>query len=236
MTGAALKRELKAAGTPERAAGAARYFKTGKGEYGEGDVFIGISAPVLRKIEARYWTLSLDELQMLLEAKEHEVRIAALEILVHQHKRGAEKPRRQILKLYMRNTRFINNWDLVDCSCREIVGGHLKTGSRTLLTRLAKSKSLWERRIAMVSTMALVWDGEFDDALRVAEILLDDRHDLIHKAMGWVLRELGDEDRAVLLGFLRKYYERVPRTALRYAIEHFSAAERKKILKGELPV
>jgi len=157
MTGAALKRELKAAGTPERAAGAARYFKTGKGEYGEGDVFIGISAPVLRKIEARYWTLSLDELQMLLEAKEHEVRIAALEILVHQHKRGAEKLRRQILKLYMRNTRFINNWDLVDCSCREIVGGHLKTGSRTLLTRLAKSKSLWERRIAMVSTMALVW-------------------------------------------------------------------------------
>jgi len=233
MTGAALKRELKAAGTPGRAAGAARYFKTGPGEYGEGDVFLGVTTPALRKIEARYRTLGLDELQLLLQAKEHEVRIAALEILVHRHKRGDPALRRQILKMYLRNTRYINNWDLVDCSCREIVGGHLKTGSRKLLAKLAKSKSLWERRIAMVSTMALVWDGEFDDALRVAEMLLDDRHDLVHKATGWVLRELGDEDRAALVSFLRKHYARVPRTALRYAIEHFSPEDRKKMLAGE---
>ena len=233
LTGAALKRELKAAGTPKRAAGAARYFKTGKGEYGEGDVFIGISVPVLRRIESRYRTLSLDELQCLLEAKEHEVRIAALEILVHQHKRGDEALRKLILRMYLRNTQYINNWDLVDCSCREIVGAHLKTGSKTLLTRLAKSKSLWERRIAMISTMALVQGGDLEDALRVAELLLDDTHDLIHKAIGWVLRVVGDKDRTALLRFLQTHYKRVPRTALRYAIEHFPAEQRKKLLAGQ---
>jgi 3-methyladenine DNA glycosylase AlkD len=233
MTGAALKRELKAAGTPERAAGAARYFKTGKGEYGEGDVFVGVTVPLLRKIVSRYSTLSLVEVERLLPAREHEVRSAALLILVAQYEKGDQALRKEILKMYLRNTRYINNWDLVDCSCREIVGAHVLTGSKTLLTKLAKSKSLWERRIAMVSTMALVWDGETEDALRVAEMLLDDRHDLIHKAIGWVLREVGDEDRATLLRFLKNHYERVPRTALRYAIEHFSVEERKRMLAGE---
>jgi 3-methyladenine DNA glycosylase AlkD len=233
MTGAALKRELKAAGTPERAAGAARYFKTGKGEYGEGDVFIGVTVPLLRKIVSRYRTLSLGEVERLLPAREHEVRSAALLILVEQYEKGDETLRKEILKMYLRNTQYINNWDLVDCSCREIVGAHLLTGSNKLLTKLAKSKSLWERRIAMVSTMALVWEGDLEDALRVAEMLLDDRHDLIHKAIGWVLREVGDEDRAALLCFLKMHYERVPRTALRYAIEHFSVAERKRMLAGE---
>jgi 3-methyladenine DNA glycosylase AlkD len=233
MTGAALKRELKAAGTPERAAGAARYFKTGPGEYGEGDVFLGVTVPLLRKIVSRYKTLSLDELQRLLKAKEHECRAAALEILVAQHKRGDEALRKEILEMYLRNTQYINNWDLVDLSCREVVGGHLKTGSKKLLTKLARSKSLWERRIAMISTMALVSEGDVEDALRVAEMLLDDPHDLIHKAIGWVLRVVGDEDQAVLLRFLKKHYERVPRTALRYSIEHFSSEERKNILAGE---
>jgi 3-methyladenine DNA glycosylase AlkD len=233
MTGAALKRELKAAGTPERAAGAARYFKTGPGEYGEGDVFLGVTVPLLRKIVSRYKTLSLDELQRLLKAKEHERRAAALEILVAQHKRGDEALRKEILEMYLRNTQYINNWDLVDLSCREVVGGHLKTGSKKLLTKLARSKSLWERRIAMISTMALVSEGDVEDALRVAEMLLDDPHDLIHKAIGWVLRVVGDEDQAVLLRFLKKHYERVPRTALRYSIEHFSSEERKNILAGE---
>jgi 3-methyladenine DNA glycosylase AlkD len=233
MTGAALKRELKAAGTPERAAGAARYFKTGPGEYGEGDVFLGVTVPLLRKIVSRYKTLSLDELQRLLKAKEHECRAAALEILVAQHKRGDEALRKEILEMYLRNTQYINNWDLVDLSCREVVGGHLKTGSKKLLTKLARSKSLWERRIAMISTMALVSEGDVEDALRVAEMLLDDPHDLIHKAIGWVLRVVGDEDQAVLLRFLKKHYERVPRAALRYSIEHFSSEERKNILAGE---
>jgi 3-methyladenine DNA glycosylase AlkD len=233
MTGAALKRDLKAAGTPKRASGAARYFKTGPGQYGEGDIFIGVTVPALRKIVRQYRELSLAEIERLLTAKEHECRLAALLVLVAQYERGDAMQRREILDLYLRNTQSINNWDLVDASCREIVGAHLRTGSRKPLTKLAKSKSLWERRIAMISTMALVRDGDFEDALRVAEMLLDDSHDLIHKAIGWVLRVVGDEYRAVLVGFLKTHYARVPRTALRYAIEHFSAGERKKMLAGE---
>lgn len=233
MTGAALKRELKAAGTPERAVGAARFFKTGPGQYGEGDIFIGVTVPVLRTIVRRYRTLGLDDVEKLLAAKEHEVRLAALLILVAQYEKGDADTQQRILDLYLHNTQHINNWDLVDCSCREIVGSSLKKGSKKLLYKLAKSKGLWERRIAMVSTMPLVGDGDFEDALCVAEMLLDDTHDLIHKAIGWVLRVVGDVDRTALVEFLRTNYARMPRTALRYAIEHFSAAERKKILAGE---
>jgi 3-methyladenine DNA glycosylase AlkD len=233
LTSAALRRELKAVATPERAAGAARYFKTGPGEYGEGDVFLGVTVPDLRKIVRRYKALRLDEVERLLATGEHEVRSAALLVLVAQYEAGDAAVRRQIFDLYLSNTRYINNWDLVDCSCREIVGTHLLTASRKLLTRLAKSKSLWERRIAMISTMTLVRQGDLADALRVAEMLLDDRHDLIHKAVGWVLREVGDVDRPALLGFLKQHYARVPRTALRYAIEHLSPEERKRILAGD---
>ncbi len=234
-TAAALRRELKQLGTPERAAGAARFFKTGPGEYGEGDVFLGVMVPEVRRIVRRYRALSLAEVERLLASAEHECRLAALLILVAQFERGDEAARRGIFDFYLLNTRYINNWDLVDCSCREIVGEHLKTRSKKLLTRLAKSASLWERRIAVVSTMALVWQGETDEALRLAEALLDDERDLIHKAIGWVLREVGDEDRAALLRFLKQHYDRVPRTALRYAIEHFSLAERKRMLAGAFP-
>jgi 3-methyladenine DNA glycosylase AlkD len=233
MTRAALVRELKDAGTPERATGAARYFKTGAGEYGEGDVFLGITAPVLRKTALRYKSLSLDDLELLLAAKEHECRAAALLILVAQHERADAASRREIMELYLRNTRYINNWDLVDLSCGQIIGVPMRTGSSKLLTKLARSSSLWERRIAMVSTRALIRHGGTEEALRIAELLLDDKHDLIHKALGWVLREVGDEDRPALVGFLQQHYSRMPRTALRYAIEHFSPEERKKILAGE---
>lgn len=236
LTPTALIRELKAASTPERALGAARFFKTGPGEYGEGDIFLGVTVPDLRRVAKRYSALSLADLQKLLTAKQHEVRTAALLVLVAQYERGDPALQKAILDLYLNNTRHINNWDLVDCSCREIVGGHLRTGSRKLLTRLAKSESLWERRIAMVSTMALVRDGDLDDALRVAELLLDDPHDLIHKAIGWVLRVLGDVDRPALLRFLQTHYKRIPRTALRYAVEHFSPQERKNLLAGKFAV
>ena len=235
VTRAALTRELRAAGTPERAAGAARYFKTGPGEYGEGDLFLGVTVPVLRKIVRRYETLQLAQVEKLLHAREHELRQAALLILVAQYAKGDPKGQREILRVYLANTSFINNWDLVDCSCREIVGAHVRANSRSLLTKLARSKNLWERRIAMISTMPLVRDGEFSDALRIAEMLLDDRHDLIHKAVGWVLRELGDKDKAALVSFLQQHYKRVPRTALRYAIEHFPAEERKRALRAEFP-
>ena len=236
MTAAALKRELKAASTPERAAGAARYFKTGPGEYGEGDIFLGVTVPDLRRIAKRYNPLGLEDLRKLLAAKGHEVRTAALLILVAQYERGDATLQKAILDLYLDNTQYINNWDLVDCSCREIVGAHVRTGPRKLLTKLAKSQSIWERRIAMVSTMTLVREGEPDDALRIAEMLLADPHDLIHKAIGWVLRVLGDVDRTALLRFLQTHYDRIPRTALRYAIEHFSPEERKNLLAGKFGV
>jgi 3-methyladenine DNA glycosylase AlkD len=236
LTPAALIRDLKGASTPERAIGAARFFKTGPGEYGEGDVFLGVTVPDLRRIARRYNTLGLDDLQRLLAAKEHEVRTAALLVLVGQYKRGDTAQQKAILDLYLTSTRHINNWDLVDCSCREIVGAHLRNGSTKLLIKLAKSKSLWERRIAMVSTMALVREGDLDDALHIAELLLDDPHDLIHKAVGWVLRVVGDVDSEALLEFLKKHYERIPRTALRYAIEHFSPEERKHLLAGKFAV
>ena len=228
-----LARELRAAATPERAAGAARFFKTGPGQYGEGDIFLGVTVPALRKLALRYRDLPLEQLQILLQSKEHELRSAALEILVDQHKRGDAKTRKAIQDFYLANTQHINNWDLVDLSCREIMGGYLRTRPRKLLDKFAGSPSLWERRIAMISTMALVRDGEFDDALRIAERLLSDKHDLIHKAIGWVLREIGDKDRTVLVRFLQQNFSRIPRTALRYAIEHFSADQRNHILKGD---
>jgi 3-methyladenine DNA glycosylase AlkD len=233
ITRTAPERELKASGTPERAAGAARYFKTGKGEYGEGDVCLGVTVTMLRKITRRYRELEFDELEVLLRSTIHEHRSAALEILVEQYKRADDKVRKQVFDFYLRNTRYVNNWDLVDGSCRGIVGEHLRTCSRRLLDKLARSESIWERRIAMVSTMALIRGGETEDALRIAERLLDDEHDLIHKAVGWLLREVGDCDEAVLLRFLKKHYARVPRTALRYAIEHFDAERRKRMLKGD---
>jgi 3-methyladenine DNA glycosylase AlkD len=228
-----LVKELKAAADPARAAGSAGFFKTGKDEYGEGDIFLGISTPVLRKIALRYLGLSPGDVEKLLQSKIHEHRSAALEILVAQYKRGSDAERAEIVAFYLRNTACINNWDLVDGSAPYILGEHLRTGSRGVLSKLARSQSLWERRIAMIATMKLVRHGELDDALRIAEMLLEDGHDLIHKAVGWVLREVGRKDQRRLLAFLETHYDRLPRTALRYAIEHFSAGERKKMLAGK---
>jgi 3-methyladenine DNA glycosylase AlkD len=232
LTRMGLERELRAAGDLKRAKQVAVYFKTGKGEYGEGDVFLGIPVPIMRRIALRYRALVLTDLQKLLDSKIHEYRAAALEILAAQYARGDEKERQAIVDFYLRNTSRINNWDLVDASARPILGEHVRTHSRKILRKLARSTSLWERRIAIVSTMTLVWAGELGDAMEIAEMLLDDEHDLIHKAVGWVLREAGIEDRARLIAFLEQNYERMPRTALRYAVEHFSSEQRKKILAG----
>jgi 3-methyladenine DNA glycosylase AlkD len=237
LTRTHLERALKAAGNPERAAFMAHYFKTGKGEYGEGDVFLGIPVPMLRKIALQHRTLPPAEIKKLLESKFHEHRAAALEILVAQYRRAEEKQRRQIVRFYLDNTRGINNWDLVDVSCRPILGEHLKTNPRdavprSILDKLCRSRNLWERRVAVVSTMTLVWAGDLDDAFRISAVLLSDQHDLMHKAIGWVLREAGRKDRARLLDFLWSNYERMPRTALRYAIEHFPPDQRKRLLAG----
>jgi 3-methyladenine DNA glycosylase AlkD len=228
-----LVKELKTAADPARAVSSAGFFKTGKDEYGAGDVFLGISTPVLRKVALRYRELTFADIEKLLQSKIHEHRSVAVEILVAQYKSGDEDSRSEIVAFYLRNTACFNNWDLVDGSAPYILGEHLRTNPRGILRKLARSKSLWERRIAMVATLRLVRNGDLEDALRIAEMLLDDQHDLIHKAVGWVLREVGRQDRLRLLAFLETHYDRLPRTALRYAIERFSLEHRKKMLRGE---
>ncbi|HEX5234050.1 MAG TPA: DNA alkylation repair protein [Silvibacterium sp.] len=228
-----LEREMRSAADPVRAAFLAGYFKTGKGEYGEGDKLLGITVPIRRKISRRFRTLPLPEVQIVLKSAIHEHRAAALDILVLQYRQGDAKQRDAIVKFYLANTRYINNWDLVDASCRAILGEYLKTPSRAILDKLARSKNIWERRIAIISTMSFISAGDLDDAFRLSEALLNDKHDLMHKAVGWVLREAGRVDRQRLLLFLEENYARVPRTTLRYAIEHLPLEQRKKILAGD---
>jgi 3-methyladenine DNA glycosylase AlkD len=228
-----LQRDLARLADSKRAAEMTRFFKTGKGQYGEGDRFLGIPVPVLRKAALRYRELEFADMGRLLASRIHEHRAAALEILVAQYEGGSNGTRDRIVRFYLAHTSRINNWDLVDASAPYILGDYLKTRPRDILYKLAASRSLWERRIAIVSTLALIKHGEIDDTFRIAGLLLSDNHDLIHKAIGWALRETGKVSRAALLKFLTKYYWRIPRTALRYAIEHFSPEQRKQILAGQ---
>jgi 3-methyladenine DNA glycosylase AlkD len=228
MTLTHLKKELQAAADPERARGSAGFFKTGKGQYGYGDRFIGITVPGMRRIAHRYTHLGLAEVAKLLASPIHEHRFVALEILVAQYERGNTA----VYGFYLKNTRFVNNWDLVDTSAPYIAGRHLLTRPRKILYRLAKSKNLWERRIAIVSTQTFIRAGEIDDTLAIAKLLLRDEHDLIHKAVGWMLREAGKQSEPALLAFLKENHSALPRTALRYAIERFPADRRKRLLAG----
>jgi 3-methyladenine DNA glycosylase AlkD len=227
-----VERELAALADPKRAKGLAWFFKTGKGEYGEGDRFLGITVPEQRKIALRNVELPLDAVARLLESPIHEHRFTALEILVAKYARADQANRSRIFAFYLRHAPRANNWDLVDTSAPYIVGEHLKRGLRKRLDRLAASPNLWKRRIAIVSTLALIRGGEIDDTFRIAEKLLRDRHDLIHKAVGWALREAGKVSRPALLSFLRNHYSAIPRTTLRYAIERFPWKQRKRILAG----
>jgi 3-methyladenine DNA glycosylase AlkD len=233
MTRRDLERDLAALADPQRAANLAWFFKTGKGEYAEGDRFLGIPVPQVRKTALRYHALPLEDLARLLSSRIHEHRFAALEILVRQYERAADGRREEIVDFYLRHTAGVNNWDLVDTSAPYILGEHLKTHPRKVLRRLAASPVVWERRIAMIATMTLIHAGEISDTLRIAAILLTDKHDLIHKAVGWMLREAGKVSRPALLKFLAKHYASVPRTTLRYAIEHLPAEQRKRILVGD---
>jgi 3-methyladenine DNA glycosylase AlkD len=228
-----LLREIRAAGDPKRAANLAWFFKTGKGEYAEGDRFIGIQVPVQRQIAHRFLGLTFREIAGLLASPIHEHRFVALEILVAQYERGDEARRTRIFDFYLAHTQGINNWDLVDTSAPYIVGQHLLSRSRRLLDRLAASSNLWERRIAIIATLALIRNGEIEDTYRIARKLLRDPHDLIHKAVGWALRETMKVSPDSLLDFLRRHYASLPRTTLRYAIERFSAAQRKRLLTGQ---
>ena len=209
-----------------------RFFKTAKGQYGEGDLFLGIRVPVLRKQVAKFRAMSLDECLSILKSKYHEERLFALFLLVDRFKRGTDSEQKQIYDAYLAHTDFINNWDLVDSSAHLIVGEYLIARDKRPLHRLARSESLWERRIAMISTFCFIRNNQFDDALVIAGMLLKDEHDLIHKAVGWMLREIGNRDKGSEVQFLQKHCQQMPRTMLRYAIEKFPEAKRRQYLDG----
>lgn len=233
LTRCQLERELVAAGNPKRAANLSWFFKTGKGQYGDGDRFLGIPVPALRKIALRYCELPLSDIARLLASPIHEHRFAALGILVMQYEQSNHAGRERVFRFYLRHAKRVNNWDLVDTSAPYIVGEHLKARSRGELHRLAKSSNLWERRISIVSTFAFIRNGEIRDTFRIAEKLILDKHDLIQKAVGWALREAGKTSRPALLDFLEKHYATISRTSLRYSIERFPAAQRKRMLAGK---
>lgn len=222
-----IKRDLSQLGDPEKAKKLSGFFKTGKGQYGEGDVFLGISVPEQRKVAKRYHALSLPDLQALLGSPIHEHRLTALLILVSTYGKADASGKAAIFRLYLNNTEHINNWDLVDLSAPKIVGAYLLNKDPSILYRLAKSPNLWERRIAILSTLTFIRNNAFDDALRIAELLLQDEHDLIHKAVGWMLREIGKRDQDVEERFLRTHCAQMPRTMLRYAIERFDEQKRQ---------
>lgn len=211
-----------------------RFFKTGPGEYGEDDIFHGIKVPVQRTIAKQFQHLPLNDLQILLKSKVHEERLIALLILVLKFKYANETVREKLFKFYLNNSERINNWDLVDLSADKIVGAFLIDKDKLLLFKLAKSSNLWERRIAMISTFYFIKNGIFDFTFQIAELLLNDEHDLIHKAVGWMLREIGKRDLEPEEEFLKLHYKQMPRTMLRYAIEKFPESKRQAYLKGNI--
>jgi 3-methyladenine DNA glycosylase AlkD len=225
---------LAALGTAERARVNRSFFKTGEGQYGHGDRFAGVTVPDVRRVAAACRDLPLEQVLHLLRSEVHEERLLALLLLVRRYEKGDAPVRREVYGLYLDNTRYVNNWDLVDASAPGIVGAHLLARSRRVLLRLARSADLWERRIAVVATFAFIRRGEFEDTLAVVDRLISDPHDLIHKACGWMLREVGKRDGEVLEAFLAGRYCAMPRTMLRYAIERFPEARRKAYLRGAI--
>ncbi len=222
---------MRGMGNPERARVSRTYFKTGKGEYGEGDVFLGMHAPQMRKLAREYMALTMEDLERLLASQVHEERAIALLILVNRFRKADAAERKRIYSFYMKHTAAVNNWDLVDCSAPYIVGPYLKGAGTGVLTRLARSRNLWERRIAILATYHFIRQGRPEETLRIAQLLLGDGHDLIHKAVGWMLREVGkrcSED--VEAAFLEKHCRTMPRTMLRYAVERFPAPRRAYFL------
>lgn len=219
---------------PERVEVSLRFFKTGPGDYGAGDEFLGVSVPALRKLSRELRGMPLDELVSLMRSRYHEARLLALLGMVEQYRRGNEEAREQLYRAYLANTRWINNWDLVDSSAEHIVGAYLWAGDRTVLRSLASSELIWERRVAVLASLHFIRKGEYGDTLELAELLFRDGEDLIHKAVGWMLREVGNRDRPILDRFLARNYKKMPRTTLRYAIEKHGPAERQEYLRGEV--
>lgn len=228
-----LQKEVKSLSNKKKAILLQRFFKTGKGEYGEGDIFVGLSVPKSRELAIKYNKLSFLEISDLLKSKIHEERLIALLILVFRFKRY-EKEQKKIYEFYLKNTKYINNWDLVDLSSHKIVGAYLLDKPREILFKLAKSKNLWERRISVIATFKFIAEKDFSTSFSILEILINDKHDLIQKASGWMLREIGKKDMRSEEKFLKIFYKQMGRTALRYSIEKFPESLRQKYLKGEI--
>lgn len=231
---AELRKKIKSLASPEISKTMQWFFKTGKGEYGEGDIFAGLKVPTQRKISREFKNLELSELKILLDSIVHEERLISLFILVDKYEKNSDIEKEKIFSFYLKNRKGINNWDLVDLSAPKIIGKHLLKNDRSLLFKFALSKNLWERRIAVLSTYEFIRNNDFQTTLEIAKLLVDDKHDLIHKAVGWMLREIGKRDLKTEENFLKLYYKKMPRTMLRYAIEKFPESKRKKYLLGKI--
>lgn len=231
-----IQKDFKKYSNPLKAEHSKRFFKTDKGQYGEGDIFLGLTTPELKEIVKKYYKeISLKDLLYFIQSKYHEYRMFGLQCLVYKYGRcKTEKERKEIYDIYIKNTKYINNWDLVDVTCPKIVGEYLKDKDRNILYIFAKSNDLWKQRISIISTFTFIRDNDLKDSLEISKILLNHKHDLIHKAVGWTLREIGKKDLKTEENFLKKYYKDMPRTMLRYAIERFEESKRQKYLKGEI--
>ncbi|OGZ68785.1 MAG: DNA alkylation repair protein [Candidatus Staskawiczbacteria bacterium RIFCSPHIGHO2_02_FULL_42_22] len=229
----ALIDELKKLADPKRAKTSSRFFKTGEGQYGYGDIFLGITVPVQRNISHAFVSLPLNDVEKLLKSPIHEYRFVGLEILVAKYEKGDQKIKKEIVHSYLKNKKCVNNWDLVDTSAEYILGDCFFGRSKKILLKMARSKNLWERRMAIVATFHFIKKNKFNETLKIANILLGDQHDLIHKATGWMLREVGKRSPKTEIMFLNKHYRSMPRTMLRYAIEKFSPQKRKYYLRSK---
>ena len=227
--------EIRALADKERAVHSKKFFKTGKGEYGYGDIFLGVRTPQIRLIAKKNISISTTEMKTLIKSKYHEERLLGLIILANKYSKDKdEKVRNQLYKIYVSSFKYVNNWDLVDVTCPHVIGKHLMDKERSILYSWARSEDLWTKRIAIVSTHWFIRKNDLDDTFKIAEILLNDEHDLIHKAVGWMLREAGKRDLEKEEIFLKKHYKNMPRTMLRYSIEKFPEPKRQKYLKGTI--
>ncbi len=227
----AFQKAIRAAGSAKKARASMRFFKTGKGEYGEGDLFFGLTVPEQRAIAKQFNDLTIDQAFSLLQSKYHEERMTALFVLVDLYENGTAKDKHEIYTRYISAVPTqVNNWDLVDSSAHKIVGEHLLERNRAILTRLVKSSNLWERRVAMIATLRFIQEEQYEDVVELAKLLLNDKEDLMHKASGWMLREAGNRDQKVLINFLEQHAHEMPRTMLRYSIEKLPKSTRQKYM------
>ena len=227
--------EIRALANKERANHSKKFFKTGKGEYGYGDIFLGVRVPKIRLIAKKNIDISITDMKTLIKSKYHEERLLGLIILVNKYSKSKdEKDRDQLYNIYVSSFKYVNNWDLVDVTCAHVIGKHLFDKDRSILYTWAKSNDLWTKRIAIVSTHCFIRKNDLQETFKIAKILLNDEHDLIHKAVGWMLREAGKKDMEKEEIFLKKHYKTMPRTMLRYAIERFPEPKRQKYLKGTI--